>query len=225
MSTSAFAQYDLQTPEEIAHARDKINRDFARVLQPSTLSESQKFKILQNYQHLDPKKEVPRDLLEATIIYFDLNKAKFENKNYFTVINYTSRSDNYRFFVIDLNSGVVEKYHTAHGWGSDKDMDGFANSFGNVEGSRKSSLGFAKSGEVYSGKFQRSLRLDGLSISNSNLRSRAIVVHGWDGIHERNEIPGVTQGCPALDWTVKDAIIDKIQSGSLINMGYSIQLF
>ena len=222
LTTAAFAQFDLQSADEIAQARERIQQDFSSAKLPASLSALQKIQILQSYNYVDPKEEVPKDLLKASLLYFDLNKAQFENQNYITVINYKPRSDNYRFFVIDMTTGTVEKYHTAHGWGSDKNIDGIATSFGNVNNSKKSSLGFAKTAATYSGKFLRSLRLDGLSTTNSNLRSRAIVVHGWDHIHEANEIPGVTQGCPALDWKIKDAVIDKIQNGSLVNMGYSL---
>ncbi len=212
--------FDQQSPQEIVDARDKIERDFSDAKSILKLTPKEKLDILNRYQHLDPKKEVPQDLLIEAILYFDLNKNKFENHNFFTVINYKARSDRPRFFVIDLASGVVEKYNTAHGWGSDKDDDGFATSFGNVINSKKSSLGFAKTAEVYYGRFDRSIRIDGLSASNSNVRERAVVIHGSDKVHERPEVQGLSQGCPALDWDVKDGIIDKIQAGSLINMGY-----
>lgn len=221
-SVTSFANFDLQSPEVIAKAQHQIEQEFSDAKTAESLSDEDKVWILNQYQHLDPQREVPRDLLEATVVYFELNKNKFPNKNYFSVINYKARSNRPRFFVINLASGVVEKYYTTHGWGSDFNGDGFATSFGNVNNSKKSSLGFARTAEVYSGKYKRSLRIDGLSVTNSNLRSRAIVVHGWDNVQEKAEIQGRTQGCPALDWNIKDGVIDKIHGGSLINMGLSV---
>ena len=225
-SLASFSEdeiFDYQSPEEVEAARLQIQREFSDAILPSSLSPKEKMIILNQYQHLDPNNEVPQDLLEPAVLYFDLNKNKFPNQNYLAVINYASRSDQFRFFVVNLISGNVDKYHTAHGRGSDPDDDGYATSFGNVNNSGKSSLGFARTGEVYSGKFQRAIRLDGLSLTNSNIRLRAIVVHGSDKVHERTEIQGRSLGCPGLDWHVKDKVIDKIQGGTLINMGYSIK--
>lgn len=221
MARSADENFDHQTAEEVERARKEIQQEFADAKNPDSITVREKKKILNQYQHLDPKGEVPKDLLENTILYFDLNKDKFTNHTFFTVINYAARSDEYRFFVINLTSGEVEKFHTAHGFGSDEDGDGFATKFGNVNNSGKSSLGFARTAEVYSGRFNRAVRIDGLSPTNSNIRLRAVVVHGWDNVHERTEIQGRSRGCPALDWSVKDGVIDKIQGESLINMGFS----
>ncbi len=223
LAQSADENFDHQTAEEVERARKEIEREFADAKSPDSISVREKKKILNQYQHLDPKGEVPKDLLETTTLYFELNKDKFANHSFFTVINYAARSDEYRFFVINLTNGAVEKFHTAHGLGSDEDGDGFATTFGNVNNSGKSSLGFARTAEVYSGRFNRAVRIDGLSPTNSNIRLRAVVVHGWDNVHERAEIQGRSRGCPALDWSVKDGVIDKIQGESLINMGFSIK--
>ena len=222
LAQSADENFDHQTAEEVERASKEIQRQFADAKNPDSISLRLKRKILSQYQHLDPKNDVPKDLLENTILYFDLNKEKFDNHNYFSVVNYAARSDQYRFFVINLISGAVEKFRTAHGLGSDENDDGYATIFGNVNNSGKSSVGFARTAEVYSGRFNRAIRIDGLSPTNSNIRLRAIVVHGWDNVHERAEIQGRSRGCPALDWTVKDGVIDKIQGESLLNMGFSI---
>jgi hypothetical protein len=213
--------YDYQTPEEIERARNKVERIFRDVVDPSSLTEEEKQKILEKYIHLDPKKWIKTDILQATILYFDLNKDKFPNKNYVAIIDFKLSSEKPRFFIVNLATGEVIRHYTTHGINSDWDDDGYAEKFSNTVNSWQSSLGYARTGEVYSGKFKRSLRLDGLSSTNSRLRERAIVVHGWDWVVEEPVIQGRTQGCPALDWKVKDAVIDKIKDGALINLGLS----
>ena len=208
---------DLQTPEELANARAIIKRDFAHAVDPSTLSPFDRVWVLSNYTHLDPNHEVPADLLQDTVLYFDTNKDSFPNKEHLVIVDFKPRSDFYRLYIVNMTNGSVEKFHTTHGINSD-DHD-YAVVFGNVIGSGKSSLGFIRTAEVYSGAYKRSLRLDGLSTTNSNIRDRAIVFHGWDKVKEANVIQGLSHGCITLDWTVKDAALDKIKGGALMYIG------
>jgi hypothetical protein len=213
--------YDRQSPEEIEAAARVIARDFANAVNPFALTEQEKQAILAKYQHLDPEKLVASDLLKNAVLYFDQNKASFPNQAYITIVDFKLRSDKYRFFVIDMATGAVERYHTTHGLNSDKNNNGWAESFGNVNGSGKSSLGFVRTAEVYWGKFGRSLRLDGLSTTNSNIRQRAIVYHGWEKTKEANVIQALSWGCWTIDLKLKDAILDKIKEGSLFYAGVS----
>ncbi len=213
--------FDIQSPAEIARAHAAVARDFAHARQPMVLSARDKAKILAAYDYLDPKDEVPSDLLSTAVLYYDLNKASFPNQNYMTVVDFKPRSDNYRFFLINIIDGSVEKFHTTHGRGSDPNDSGYAGSFGNIPNSAKSSLGYIRTGEVYSGNYKVSVRLDGLSTTNSNIRDRAIVFHGWNNVHERNVIEGRSAGCITLDWAVKDGVLEKIKEGSLIYVGVS----
>lgn len=212
---------DKQSPEEIAAAKAVIARDFSNIKWPQTFNRKQQRKILASYQHLDPRKEVPTDLLEATVVFFDQNKASFPNQGYITIVDFAKKSNIPRFFVIDMSSGNVQKFYTIHGWGSDRNDDGLAEAFGNEINSGMSSIGFIRTAEVYSGKYKRAVRLDGLSTTNSNIRDRAIVVHGFDDVHEKPVKQGLGWGCPALDWAVKDGVIDKIAEGSLMFIGVS----
>jgi hypothetical protein len=221
-SSAAWADgYDYQTPEEIAAAKRRIQQIFRDAINPKNLTEAEKKKILDKYKHLDAKKEINTKLLEDAILYFEANKSKFSNQGHMGIIDFKIRSDKQRFFVVDIVSGKVQKFYTAHGMGSDRNDDGYAEKFSNVPNSWTSSLGFARTGEVYSGKFKRSLRLDGLSTTNSKIRERAIVVHGWDWVVENPVIQGLSLGCPALDWKVKDSVIDKIKEGALLYFGLS----
>lgn len=186
-----------------------------------TASASEKESILSKYQYLDPKHEVPTDLLEKAVTYYDTNLTKIANKNYLSVIDFAKKSSLKRFFIIDMKTGAVWAIHTAHGKGSDTNGDGFAEKFSNTANSNMSSLGFYRAAETYSGKHGLSMRLDGLSSTNSNARSRAIVVHAADYVSEKNVIQGRSWGCPAVASENRDSVIAKLKGGSIIYAGLS----
>lgn len=213
--------FDRQSDEEIELARKRIEALGFDFNDRPVQSKAVALKILDKYKYLDPRREVPTDLLEKAVLYFDTHKDKFSNQSYVTIVDFRPRSNTWRFFLIDMNTGAVEKYHTTHGRGSDKNKNGWAETFGNVVNSGKSSLGFIRVAEVYSGKYGRSVRLDGLSTTNSNVRKRAIVLHGWDDVKEEHVIQGLSWGCVTLDWKMKDAVIDKVAEGSLLYIGQS----
>ncbi|MBR5853150.1 MAG: murein L,D-transpeptidase catalytic domain family protein [Alistipes sp.] len=71
----------------------------------------------------------------------------------------------------------------------------------NEDGSHLSSIGRALIAERYEGRYGVAYRLDGLDESNSNLRTRCVVLHGWE--HTTSfpiwPIPTVGSfGCPVL---------------------------
>jgi hypothetical protein len=210
---------DVQSPEEVAAANEAVRKDFGQLAKATEGDGT----IPDGYSHIDPNGWVPRDLLATTLTFFDAKKSRFPNQAYVSVVDLRPRSDRYRMFVIDIASGAVERFHTTHGRGSGpmEDADGFAPGFGNVSGSKLSSIGFIRTAEVYFGTFNRSIRLDGLSTTNTNVRARAIVFHGWDYVKEANIIQNQSAGCVTLDWTVKDGVLDKIKEGSLMYIGLS----
>lgn len=176
--------------------------------------------ILQGYQHLDPNHMVPTTLLSKAVVYFDQNKSRFANKAYIVVCDFSSNSKNKRFFIINMSTGAVTAYAVAHGSGSDPDNDGKATKFSNVGGSNASSIGFYRTAETYTGAHGYSLRIDGLSATNSNVRSRAIVVHGAAYV-EASYIKSVghagrSWGCFAVADSLKTEVINKIKGGALI---------
>jgi hypothetical protein len=210
---------DVQSPEEIAAAKQAVEKDFGNLAKAIENDGT----IPDGYSHIDPDHVVPHDLLATTLTFFDANKSKFPNQAFVSIVDLRPRSDAYRMFVIDMTSGGVERFHTTHGRGSGpkEDKDGLAPGFSNVSGSKLSALGFIRTAEVYFGTYNRSVRLDGLSETNSNVRQRAIVFHGWDYVTEANVIQNQSAGCVTLDWTVKDGVLDKIKEGSLMYIGLS----
>lgn len=165
--------------------------------------------------------------LKKTLTYFDQNQTKFTNRRYITLIDYSKPSTEKRMYVFEVKTGKVERYLVAHGMGSGGLK---ANTFSNTGSSGATSLGFYKTAETYVGKHGRSLRLDGLSSTNSRARQRAVVMHAAGFINiggkkiayvspemiKSQGRLGRSQGCPALDPKVAQIVIDELRLGSLI---------
>ncbi len=148
--------------------------------------------------------------------YYQTNIRDFANTRYAVIIDFRQHSSKRRFYLFDLETQRVDRYLTSHGLNSDQNNDGYADSFSNVEGSKQSSLGFYRTLGTYIGKHGYSMRLEGLSNTNSNAYERAIVVHPADYVSEETPRSGRSWGCPALDPDVSKEIIDKIKNGSVM---------
>lgn len=184
-------------------------------------SVSNEEQVLANYDYVDPTHLIPDRHLKAALLAYDSRKANLKNQNYLSVIDFSAYSGNKRFFIIDMKTGSVWAIHTAHGKGSDPEHDGYANKslFSNVSGSNATSLGLYMTAETYSGSHGLSLRLDGLSSTNSNARDRAIVLHGADYVQEKTVIQGRSWGCPAVAMENRDKVVTMLKGGSLIYAG------
>ena len=190
-------------------------------MQEPDFTVSEMAQVLAKYDHLDPKRLIDTELLKKAVAYFEANQAKFPNKNYMSVIDFSKSSTKSRFFIINMKTGSVWAVHTSHGRGSDPDHNAVADTFSNVSGSKKSSLGAYKTAETYQGKHGYSMRLDGLSSTNSNARARAIVVHAANYVSEASVKQGRSEGCPAVAPAHSKKLIDTIKGGSLIYAGLS----
>lgn len=173
-----------------------------------------------DYSHIDEGRKISKSALRKALKYYDRNYGSLRNKDVITLIDMSKHSSKKRFFVVDMNSGRVKSYYTSHGSGSDRNHDGYAERFSNTPNSKMSSLGFYKTAETYHGKHGYSLRLDGLSSTNSKARSRAIVVHGADYVSNSyvrsQKKTGRSWGCPALDRKYSKKVIREIKGGSLL---------
>lgn len=176
---------------------------------------------LEKYDHLDPSHIVPEDLLLKAVTAYEQQLSHLDRKEVITVIDFSKRSSKPRFFIVDMKSGRVEALHVAHGKGSDPEYSGFAKKFSNTPDSLMSSLGVYVTAETYYGQHGQSLRLDGLSATNSNARERAIVIHGAKYVSDENQLQGRSFGCPAVSNKNISKVIQKIGGGSLIYAGIS----
>jgi hypothetical protein len=179
------------------------------------LTAAEKQAILARYAAI-PHAGIRAALYEKAILYYDTNKSRITNKRWLSVIDFAKHSREHRFFLLDMQGGPMKSYVIAHGKNSDPDNDGVATSFSNVDGSNKSSVGYYVTADTYVGDHGRSLLLDGLSTTNSNVRARSIVIHGADYVEDGRAVQGRSLGCPAFSNEEVQGVIDKIQDGSII---------
>jgi hypothetical protein len=188
-------------------------------LKEPMLTEQEQVNALAQYPHLDPAHIVPDKLLSKAVLYYNANKANISNPNYLTIVDFSKNSSEARFFVVDMQSGKVVAIHVAHGKNSDPNDDGLATVFSNKVNSDMSSLGYYRASETYIGKHGLSVRLDGLSSTNSNVRARAIVLHGADYVYDTNRKAGRSWGCLAVSMAKRDAMVKALKGGSIIYAG------
>lgn len=147
------------------------------------------------------------------------------------VVDFAKHSSDPRLYRIDLRTGegIDAPIRVAHGIGSDPDDDGYASFFSNVEESLTSSLGAALGAERYVGINGVSLRLDGLELTNSQMRERDIVVHSY--VPERRRYfnaahvasrgrPGSSEGCFVVEPDKREWILQTLENGGFIYAGF-----
>ena len=142
------------------------------------------------------------------------------------VLDFSAHSGTPRFHLIDRASGrVLQTFRVSHGHGSEGSRnDGFAEVFSNVPDTNASSLGLYRTAETYVSEVYTGLamRMDGLSPTNSNARSRYIVIHAarymepesWKG--KKAGRPGLSDGCFVFSKADRDAVVSSLQGGALI---------
>ncbi|CAG5080180.1 murein L,D-transpeptidase catalytic domain family protein [Parvicella tangerina] len=175
------------------------------------------------YNHLGTKDLFFKPYNLALKGYYKLlANNKLRNADYLTIVDMTKSANEERMFIIDTKSWqVVHTSLVAHGM---KTGDEFAQTFSNVESSHQSSLGFFLTGEVYNGKHDMSLKLDGLEYSNNKARERGVVIHAADYVShdyiKENGRLGRSYGCPALPRSGYESVVEKIKEGSCFFIYY-----
>lgn len=199
------------------HVQERL--DFRKNV-PNTLTDAitaeDVSKARTDYSYIDPTRMIPTKLRESALTYFDVNKKNFANQKYIAIIDFSAHSSKARFFLVDMTTGKVQAFHTSHGKGSDANNDGYAERFSNKSGSEASSVGFYRVAETYNGKHGYSVRLDGLSSTNSNARARAVVIHPAAYVSESKSNAGRSWGCPALDPKYSAKIIGLLKNGAML---------
>jgi len=160
--------------------------------------------------------DAPKEMLGDALAFLDAHKDKFSNRKYVTLVDYGEHSGKKRFYLVNLENKTVERTVVAHGSGSDREHDGIPSVFSNTSGSNQSSLGYFKTAETYSGKHGYSLRLDGVSSTNSKARARAIVMHNASYVSEGRSKQGRSWGCFVVPANKSRSIIDRVKAGSLV---------
>jgi len=127
---------------------------------------------------------------------------------YCFLVDMSIASGKKRFFVFDLETNsVVYAGLCAHGSCYTQFLS--HPRFSNAANCGRSSLGKYKVGEFYRGKYGKSFRLYGLDNSNSNAYKRAIVIHGYDCVPDKEIFPMVlcnSLGCVMVSYNFFDKL-------------------
>lgn len=125
------------------------------------------------------------------------------NTNIALFVDLSRHSGCNRFVAWNLEQNVaIFTCPVSHGSGSQRPhiRSAYAR-LSNEDGSHLSSVGRALVAERYDGRYGIAYRLDGLDDTNSNLRSRFVVLHGWEHTTSFPIFPLATVGsfgCPVL---------------------------
>ncbi|MEL6530599.1 MAG: murein L,D-transpeptidase catalytic domain-containing protein [Pseudomonadota bacterium] len=126
-----------------------------------------------------PRRGSARDRVLFDIAKQQLDKAgdAIWRKDIVGIADYGVHSARERFYFVNLNLEEVTTAQVSHGAGSDRDHDGWLDSYSNVEGSNATSRGAYVTWEWYQGRYGTSVRLGGLDSTNDAALRRYIVMH------------------------------------------------
>jgi hypothetical protein len=173
---------------------------------------------------LDPNGLIRKPLLAAAIVALDQHKDRISDRSRLFITDFSKHSSEARLYMVDMATGDVTAYRTAHGRGSDPDRSGWARRFSNQSGSYASSLGaYVTTGESFGLRHGRHVGLDGLEASNNQAKDRAIIVHSADYC----EIPflrafgmlGRSEGCFSTSSKDFAALLPEMGDGRLLYAG------
>jgi len=168
---------------------------------------------------------LPSDAFSKAVGFLRAHWSQFSNRRFITIIDYTKPSTSRRLFLINMESGEVQRFPVSHGKNSGWL---YATRFSNRPESHQSPLGFFRTGRKYYGGHGPSLELNGLQKAiNDNTFCRGIVMHGahyagWGAVAASRAYGpgrlGRSLGCPAIPVEVAENVIDRIKGGSLLYM-------
>ena len=173
---------------------------------------------------LDPQGLIRKPLLAAAIVALDRHKDRIADPSRLFIADFSKHSSEARLYSVDMTTGDVTAFRTAHGRGSDPNRSGWARRFSNQPGSFASSLGaYVTLGESWGLRHGRHVGLDGLDPSNNLAKDRAIIVHSADYC----EVPflrafgmlGRSEGCFATSSKELAELLPDMGQGRLLYAG------
>jgi hypothetical protein len=167
-----------------------------------------------------PRLRINAELMARARAALDAKRPFLKDTDVMAIADYSQPSRDPRFYLVRTDSGMVTAYHVAHGRGSDPYHSGYLDHFSNLPGSEASSAGAYVTGDIYYGKYGRSLRLQGLDDSNSNAEARAIVVHcasyAEPEMIEHYGKLGRSEGCFTLSQLSLQYVLQQLGPGRLL---------
>ena len=146
---------------------------------PENLPEPQRVDVATTV--IDPSHQIRPQALKSALAALDKYKDAIEKRDRMYVVDFQEHSSRQRMFEVDLQTGAVRAFRTAHGKGSDPGHTGFASWFSNIPDSYASSVGaYLTAGQAMGAKHGPNVLLEGLEPTNNEARDREIIVHSAD---------------------------------------------
>lgn len=155
---------------------------------------------------LSPQNVAVRNLVAKKALEYSV-KNSFST-DYCFLVDLSLPSGRNRFFVYDLKKNSI-MYSGLVAHGSCNETFLARPKFSNNSKSGCSSLGKYQVGQFYTGKYGRSYRLTGLDKTNSNAYSRAVVIHGYECVPDKEIYPRVlcnSLGCVMVSYKFFDKL-------------------
>jgi hypothetical protein len=177
---------------------------------------------LARFPDIDPTHKVPARPLNLALGYYEKLRAEIKNPRFLTIVDFNQFSSLHRMYLVDMTTGAVETFQVAHGEASDPGNIGYPQFFSNIVDSHMSSIGVYYINEEYASQtVGRAARLDGLEDSNTNARILGIVLHGSMYVNHQRSPIGRSWGCPAVDRSQLDTLLERVKDGSLLYLWYN----
>lgn len=164
------------------------------------------------------------------------NGIKIQNQRYITINDLNKSYFDSRMFILDMETGEVKSYFSAHGSGGKKgvaESDAFVNEVSNSDGSNATPRGFFVTGVRVEGasdpRWKFSMKLHGLQSGvNDKSYSRAVIMHSFPDVNNNvassnDERPNLhedprpfylSKGCTMLGPDVASNVINTLKSKS-----------
>ena len=177
------------------------------------------YNYLQPAQPLEDKEYADYQMqIQEAFLYCKQNHF---NSDYFFLADLSLHSGKKRLYLIDFNKKtIVARYMVSHGCGSyfwKMTLSKSNASISNKPNSHCSSVGKYKIGEKGFSNWGIGVKylLHGLEASNSNALKRAVVLHSWSEVSDKEVYPDGTPegwGCPAVSNNAMREIAQKIDA-------------
>ena len=204
---------------------------------------SREERACQNFQKFADQK-VPLDAMKQALAAYihppvdprTGKPAQFANEQYVSFADYSQRSTEKRFYLLDLDSGKVFLEKVSHGSGFhhhvDHGRDGYLKACSEPKSGKRTDftrVGFFQVLDYYESKKhlkkwpalvkgKNGMQLNGLSPTNYEALSNHVVMH--EAYYNKKKIMGRSHGCPAFVPGHGAPLIAKMRGGSLF-YGYA----
>ena len=210
MNNSSFENKPIAVKKETKVAKPKKKKQ--KIKTNSTEKTKAEPTVSKNEEE---EKEEPATSPENTtivnILTKKINNYAIQNDlstEYCFLVDMSLPSGRNRMFIYDLKkNSIINAGLVAHGSCNETFLA--RPRFSNSNKSGCSSLGKYKVGEFYKGKYGKSFRLYGLDDCNSNAYKRAVVIHGYDCVPDKEIYPRVlcnSFGCVMVSYKFFDKI-------------------